>query len=218
MTFPFPMISPGVVAPSISYRTAADDASNASSYSFASQDIGTASGTRTVIVCAVGLTSGGGAATVSSPTIGGVSATVQKTHNGGGGAWSCIFNASVPTGATGTIAFNVTASNRCQIMVWAAYNLTSNTAVVTAGSSSQSASVNMNTVTGDILVVGGYSNDQASPGVTPTGYTERVDAASSEGTAYSGGDFTCVATETPRTITMGWTTLTNGATAAATFR
>jgi hypothetical protein len=219
-TFAFPFVPPAAsTGPSISFRTSSDDGTNGTVYSFASIDIGTASGTRTVIVGAVGLTSGGGTASFSSLSIGGVGATQQKLHSGGGGAFALIFNAAVPTGATGTISYTSSLTlARTQIMVWAAYDLASATAAATAGSSSQSASVNMNTLAGDVLVVVGYSNDQASPGVTPTGYTERVDAASSEGTAYSGGDFTCVANETPRTITMGWTSLTNGATAAASFR
>lgn len=74
-------------------------AGTANPQSFASVNIGTASASRYVIVCA-GQTSNG---PVASMLIGGVTATLAKESGGGGTNRASIWYANVPTGTTATI-------------------------------------------------------------------------------------------------------------------
>lgn len=188
----------GSTPPSISYRTSASD-TTAGSYTFSAQDIGTAGSNRHVIVGILGTSADGDPVTIGACTIGGVAATVAISQAGNAnGHTANLIIAAVPTGATANIV--VVANGpwaNCAIGVWAAYDLTSITAVATAGSTADPTTLNLNTQSGDIVVaVMRATNGTAT---TWTGVTERFDTTV-ETMLYTGGEHTATSTETPRTV------------------
>lgn len=97
------------------YQHKAVDATDASSYSFASVPIGTASATRRVVV-AVALRQSTPAAP-SAVTIGGVTATMDGYKSDGAAVTISLWSAVVPTGTTATVAITCSGSS-CGIGVW----------------------------------------------------------------------------------------------------
>lgn len=112
------------------FQSTAQDLTAQTNYSFASLAIGAASAGRYVLV---GIDIRAGAArTISSVTIGGVSATsVGNVANGNTtlGFWIAL----VPTGTTATVAVNLSgAAARAWVSVWSVVGLSSTTATATA--------------------------------------------------------------------------------------
>jgi hypothetical protein len=110
----------GTAATPFSLTETDDDfsATNASSYSFTSQAIGTADSTRYVVV---GIGQRGAAAeTITAVTIGGVSASsVVDSGAAGDNDVAAIWIAAVPTGTTATIGISLSGTvNNCEIVVW----------------------------------------------------------------------------------------------------
>ncbi len=196
------LMAMGRAIPSISYRDAPGSASDLSTYTFSGVSIGTAGANRHVIVGIMSIDSSLGATGISSVTIGGVTASIQKTYNDADGTYAALTIAAVPTGTTADIVFNMTTTQaRLRIGLWAAYDLTSLTAVAVAQSGDDPSVLNLNVQAGDIVVGVGFNNTAASS--SWTGATERFDA-SLEGTNESGADHTATAAESPRTITLDW--------------
>jgi hypothetical protein len=191
----------------------AADTGNNSTYTFSSQDIGTAAADRYVIVAVSNSSAGSGS--LSSATIAGVSATIlQASANGGGDIATTIIGASVPTGATGSVVVNFgTGQVRCAIGVWAVYGLLSTTPVATASQSGNPGTLNVNTHSGGIVVAAGVSSDAGSS-ATWSGATERYDATT-ELQAESGADYTASSAETPHALSITWTSQTFGGGSAA---
>lgn len=150
MTFPFPFFVPSsAVIPTLSYRTNAVDATNLTTYSFASVDIGTAAANRHVIVGVVSRNASA-ARSVSSATIAGISASIVA-DGVVSNSQAAILIAAVPTGTTGTIDITLSgASERCGIAVWAAYGLLSATPV--ASLNTASGTLDINTSANGIIV------------------------------------------------------------------
>lgn len=222
MTFPFPMMAKSSkAAPSITFQSIAAAAPGSTAVSFTSQSFGAVASNRIIIIALAGIAGGGGSPTWSGVTIGGIAATQQINTNSAAGVSTAIFTAAVPTGSTGTVAATCSvAMTRVGLTIWSAYNLASSgTAANTAGSTAGTASMNINTLAGDVLVVAGHNNNQAAPGATPTGYTERYDSDPlSSGNTWSGGDFTATVSETPRTVTLTWASSGNQTASVASFR
>lgn len=125
----FPIIAPAAAVPvTISYTASAGTNANATAYTFSSQAIGTAASGRKVVVGASCRRSAGAAATVSSLTIGGVSASsvVAAPTDGSNDRPTELWQATVSSGTTGDIVvtWNAAALN-CQIGVWAVYDAAS---------------------------------------------------------------------------------------------
>lgn len=111
------------------YQTNAVDASNLTTYTFSSQAFGTAASNRRIVVGVYGR-QGGSTLSISSVTIGGVSASAVATqtsdtsHN-----LAALYIADVPTGTTGDVVVTWgVAIDRCGIGVWAIYGSGSATA------------------------------------------------------------------------------------------
>ena len=105
------------------------DASDLTTYTFSSQNLGTAAPDRHIIV-GVAARKGGSATTISSVTVGGVSATIvdQYSNSDSNSNISGIAIASVPTGTTGDIVVTFGAQMvRAVIAVYRATNLSSAT-------------------------------------------------------------------------------------------
>lgn len=82
----------------------ASSATDASSYTFSSQSLGAADADRRIFVC-VGSRKTGGATSISSVTVGGISASieVEEQNTGTNTCIAAVVVASVPTGTTGDV-------------------------------------------------------------------------------------------------------------------
>lgn len=157
-----------------SFLQSATDTANATTYTFSSQNLGTADADRYI---AVGIVARGTSpVTVSSATIGGVSATisVQTTNTTPGYNIAAIIIAAVPSGTTGDIVVTFSAGVlRCGI---AAYRLVGIDSITPADTGTSVA--NAPTTSLDIAANGvgiGMAMTQASTTTTWTGLTEDSD-------------------------------------------
>ena len=104
---------------SVSFITSGGDTTNSSSYTFTDVDFGTADSTREIFVLMNWTSSS--SRSISSASIGGVTATVINGSNGTTSGCGMI-HAEVPTGASGTIS--VTMSNTCNSLNYGVYSVT----------------------------------------------------------------------------------------------
>lgn len=112
----------------LTYLQSAEDEADLTTYTFASQNLGTASSDRYIIVGASGRDFGTTAKSITSVTVGGVSATEihQAQGTATGTTVSGLYIAAVPTGTTGDVV--VTFSEvfiKSNIALWAATGLDS---------------------------------------------------------------------------------------------
>lgn len=184
---------------SSTYQTAAVDTTDAASYSFTSQPIGTASASRRVVV-ALGWASGS-AVTLSSVTIGGVSATIDAdTGNATGNRRVYFASAVVPTGTTATVAVTLSGTVvRIGMGLWTLTggSPTGQTAVVI---NAPSGTLTVTTVSGDVVLAAGFSSHTTNS-ITTTwsgaGVTERYDTQiENVFNAHSGADTVATTTST----------------------
>jgi len=194
---------------SVNWQTSATSGASGSSYTFSSQALGSAASDRYVIV-SVGL--GANSATVSSMTIGGVSATSVVAASGGHHNAS-MWIANVPTGTTGDVVLTLSgSSDRATIGVWASYGLASTTAHDTGSSTARPATDTLTTLAGGFAV--GYCCNQDGGTVSWTNATERFDEV--QGQVSSGADATTDGSSLSITATQT-STNTNRAAVFATF-
>lgn len=198
------IINPFLVAttpPSLSYIDSATITTNGSSFTFSSESLGTAGNRWIIVGIAANCVSVSGGSAISSVTIGGITATIAKEQRGGSpgtDATAALAIAYVPTGTTGDIVVTFAASyGTCSITWWAAYDLTSITAVATASSTADPSALNVNTAVGDLVAACVCSMNSVT--VTWTGVTERADFLS-ETQCCGVGDHTATTAETPRTV------------------
>lgn len=111
---------------------AASSTSDLTTYTFSSQAIGTASSTRRVIVaCAGDATTAG--RSLSSATIGGISASINVQVTGGSSNVSAIISATVPTETTASVVLTFSgAMNRAACKVYAVDGLINTNPIDTA--------------------------------------------------------------------------------------
>jgi hypothetical protein len=140
-------------------------------------------GASRVIVCAVHWAEGGFHRSLSSATIGGVSATihVQKGHSGGAtGLGAAIISAAVPSGTSGSVS--VTFSSSITDCLVAAYRVNS-MSISATGSDEAQATTQQLSVTiatpADGIIIAAYtgSTNTVGTGVSWTGVTEQYDTA-----------------------------------------
>lgn len=195
---------------SISFIGTTDDSTNQTTYTFAGAAIGAADATRRVVVAFHWYSTG---ISISSATIGGVSATIHaqvQSSPGTNGGHCGLLSALVPTGTTATIAVTLSgAATRAEIGVFRAINETvaSPFAMATdATISSGHVDPNVNTGNGGwvICCAGLATNGATGATAAFTGVTEDYDAPSAESATrlYSGGHANAMTGETPRTITV----------------
>lgn len=130
--FPFAYPSPAVAgAPTSFYRDSEVQEAGATTYTFTGKAIGPAAANRYVFVATF---QHANTRTVSSLTVGGISATLVKSQ-AGGSLTTELWMANVPTGTTATIVvtWSGSVSIACGIGVWSATGLNSTTAVATGG-------------------------------------------------------------------------------------
>jgi hypothetical protein len=186
---------------SVSYRATYNSTTDASSYTFTSADIGTATD-RSIVVVAIHYRS----SSISSVTVGGVSAT--QVVSVGAGLNTAIYRASGVTGTTANIVVNLSGTaSRCLVAVYALYNLRSNTpydssTTFTLGGTSQTRT--LDTIVDGVIVAAGSAN--ASRTFTWTGATENYDTVIESADSYSGAS----ASATSNTTTTVSLTIAGG--------
>lgn len=197
------------MALTITYTANAQSASDLTTYTFSTQAISTAASNRKVAV--ITYANAGTAATVSSMTIGGVSAT-QVIGVQSGNKTGAIWIADVPTGTTADVVVTWSAGRvRCAIIVFAIYGTFSSTAYDTGSDITMVAgamSDTMNCPAGGVILAG--IGDLAGGSHTATAWTnltERADATHSEGGSFSGASDAFASVQTGLAITA---TMTGG--------
>lgn len=169
----------------VSYQTETFDITNTDTYTFSSQPFGSASSDRIVIVSVLGY--GGSASTISSVTIGGVSATIIRQQSTGTTTLG-IAAAAVPTGTTGNVVavFSATKGD-CAIAVW------SGTGQITAAGVASGSNTDLSEITlasevgGFVVAVCMNINNRTT---TWTGATENFDDNFGESEWHSGASLT----------------------------
>lgn len=162
----------------LTYQSSPAAAGSGATPSFTSVGIGTASASRVVHVL---ITGAAGTRTISSVTIGGVTATQNVVHQSSN-TTAAIYSAQVPTGTTATIAITWSGSQSgTGISVWTSTGLSSATANDAQSTSSNNTNMGLATLASGFLVAGGTFNDNAST-VTWTNATARLNI----GTAFDG--------------------------------
>jgi len=108
---------------SVAFTDSSIDDTNATTYTFTSQALGTAASNRKIVVAANAHTDlGADPVTVSSMTVAGIAASLVVRHQNADRTVE-LWQADVPTGTTGDIVVNLSASSpkRAAIGVWAVY-------------------------------------------------------------------------------------------------
>ena len=206
-SFYAPTVSP---PPTVkTYITGASSSGYTTSYTFSSTSIGTASSDRLVVVVVEGRQAVVDR-TVSSVTIGGVSATIVSATNVSGRYPGCIAYLTVTSGTTADIVvtFSGSTGSGCAIQVYTLTSLSSTTPVDSdqSGTVASPASVTLTTSSQGALIAGVGGNGGATGSISWTGPTEdyevspatgfRVGSASKDNT---GTSETVTATETVAT-------------------
>jgi hypothetical protein len=193
------------------YRANYGTSDNIGSFTVTNADLGNPSSDR-VIVAVLNYWEFDTTVGVSSFTVGGVSMTnrvvVGNLVSGGTGSYvyAAIWSASVPSGATGNISVSFTRGieRGCQIGVWSLYNLASAVpfaTTFTATGGVNPASLTANVQPNDFGVVGASGVYGSSAAFSYANATERYDVRSPD-FARSGADFQATAVQTPRTVTV----------------
>lgn len=171
---PFPYIPPSssVVA---TFTGHAENTANQTTYTFTTQPFSTAAAGRLIVVGFVG--TGTGPFSISSVTIGGVAATLVVAQAFSGSNASAEFwQATVPTGTTGTVAVTwSTGISNCGIGIWALYGART-TPFDTGSSTASPMSDTLNIASGGAALGIAGSLSQTST-YTWANLTERFDTA-----------------------------------------
>jgi hypothetical protein len=183
--------TPGAGPLVIEYLTAAVNATDLTTYTFSTQSLGTAAADRKIVL---GISTRGSAQrSISSVTIGGVTATVLATQSFGGSTFNrmALYVADVPTGATGDVVVTFSGSVlRCGVGLWKvtganSAQLAHDVGAVTGDPSSKTLVVPAN---GGVIAYSFAADGTAPRTVTWTNATERFDAAVEGNMAHSGAD------------------------------
>jgi len=197
------MVNRSVLGPAVcTFLQNTSDLTTQTTYTFAAQNLGTASAER-YIICSIVTRKAGTGGAINTVTIGGISATIvgQVTGTSDGNSMvTGIAIAVVPTGTTGTVVVTLNVAHlRCGIALYAA------TSVGTAAVSEVLTSTATDpTVTLDIPAGGfavGVAGMGASTSATWTGLTETYDDPFQAFCTQSGGALTFAAAQTNLAIT-----------------
>lgn len=200
------------IAPAVlSFLQHTEDTGNVTTYNFAGVNIGTAAADRYVFVAVVHSSSAGTARTISSATIGGISATIVANQAGvahAQGLGAAVIWAAVPTGTTATISITLSGGGgSCNIATYRVTGLVSATehhsqtaALATTGGL---LSLSLN-VPANGFVIAAYNNSANTGSVSWTGVSEDHDAPNSDGSpeTVSFGSLASLSAETGRAISV----------------
>lgn len=195
----------------LSFLQGNTSATDLTTYTFSGENLGTAAGDRYIIV-GVAARAGATGRSISSITVGGVSATISIQGTQDGAAACCVGAlaiAAVPTGTTGDVVVTFSGGMlRCAIQLYRATGLSSATPSDTDSDVSGAANptVNLDVPAGGFAIGSGVSGSSSGGPVTWTGLTEDYDAQiGGEASWSTSASQTFVAAQTGLaiTITMG---------------
>lgn len=154
-----------VVSKTLTFLQGTDEPSNVATYEFVSQNLGAADSGRHIIACVMARK--GSAFTISSVTIGGVSATeVIQVQSATADGLSGIYVANVPTGTTGTVTVVLSSdAARCAISLYSASGITT-TPYDSASSTATAPSATIDVVAGGFAI--GAAESASGTGVSDT--------------------------------------------------
>lgn len=158
------------------YLQGAESSSDLTTYTFSTQNLGVADSARYIIV-GIMARAIGGSTTVSSVTVGGISATLVVEHfnSSSNSDYAGLWIAAVPTGTTGDVVVTFSAGQlRAHIDLWRAVNISSATATDTDKSTASPPSVALDIPAGGFAIGCGCSGAGGSS-CTWTGLTENND-------------------------------------------
>lgn len=186
----------------LSFLQSANSTTDTNAYTFSAQNLGAEASDRYIAVTVNGRKAGA-TTSISSVTIGGVTASiaVQRANTITNTSIAGIVIAAVPTGTTGDIVVTFADTlARCAIGVYRIDNLFSATAYDTDNSVSADPSVGLNVGNPGFAIGTGAASGTGS--VTWTGLTEDYDFISETSTNFTGASLNVTATEANRTITI----------------
>lgn len=194
-----------------SYLQSATSTADTNAYTFSSQSLGDAASDRYIIVTAIARKAGA-AFTLSSITIGGVSATIvrQVTNTVTNSDTAAIVIANVPTGTTGDVVVTwSTTVLRCAIGMWRATSLSSATEHDASTSTAADPTYAIDVPAGGFAIAAGLT--AAATTVTWTGLTEKFDSTLESFVTYTGASDEFATTQTNLTVTMDFGSSTESA-------
>lgn len=183
----------------VSFLQTAFDNASASTYTFASQNLGTADSGRYIVVGC----SGRVGSAISSITVAGATATIVETTNPGGANIYGLAIAYVPTGTSGDVVITFGSTQaRCGIAMWRLVNLDSATPHDTLSAVGNDPTGTIDVPDGGVLIA--YSANGGGLSVNSwTGVTEDFDQQYE--LSHSAGSDAFASSETGRTVTVDWT-------------
>lgn len=187
----------------VTYLSLNTDETNGASYTVSGASLGAAASDRYIVII-VSSVSTSGVNSVSSATIGGVSATEVISQSSNPIALA-MFIANVPTGTTGDIVANFGAtSDYHSIAVWSVSGLDSTTAVDSDGNTTASTGVTMTSLDGGVVIGGIFSADPVAVSWSGASedYETTIDSGLREISGASGSTMAAGVTLTP-TLTGG---------------
>lgn len=206
--------------PTLTFLQCTADTTNQTTYTFAAQNTGTASATRSTIVTVYGEDSAN-VFSANTLTVGGDSATRIDGFDGAGVQQaSAVFILSNTAGTSEDIVVTWSeAVSSTVICVWQADDLNAITAVDSVGDGTGGGAMTLDVdTTANSVTVGQCGVGSTGETFTWTGLTERDDSANAE-TASSAADFTeNTSAATPLSVTCNGSGAAGGAGVAATFR
>lgn len=186
----------------LTFLQSANSTADTNAYTFSAQNLGTASADRYIIVSAFGRKAGA-STTISSITIGGVSATIVKqvTNNVTNTDVAGLAIAAVPTGATGDVVVTFGASMvRAAIGLWSATGLVSATPTDTGSSTANAPTYDLDVNANGFAIGAGAT--AANTTASWTELTEDFDAVVESALCYSGASKAYATTQTNKTMTV----------------
>lgn len=209
-----------VALPSLSFAACTASTSDLTTYTFSGHSVG-ALGTDRATVVTVLTQDALDTYNVSSVTIGGDSATEIADTAGAQNKSTALYIMSNAAGTSEDIVVTMSeAVTEAAICVWAAYSLSSLTAVASASASiTGGAAINLNVNTSANGLVFAACSGNAGNTTTWTGLTEAQAEADNESISYSPAHFTeDSSAATPLGVTCDYTGSGTGAGASASFR
>jgi hypothetical protein len=183
----------------------ATSTSFSSGSTFSAVNISTASATRYVVAVFVTRGGGSGSASISSFTIGGVSATAVVNASASADDRVFMYIAAVPTGTTADVTISGSSlGSTAALMLWAVYDLNSATATQTGTSTNADpSSASLNISAGGVAIGGGYTIPVATS-ATWTNLTENFDATFDTNRTYSGASAAFASAQTSLSLSCDW--------------
>ena len=186
-----------LVPVTIAHTATAANSGAASSYTFSSQAFGAANSARRIIVV-VG--HGGSNRTISSMTIGGVSAANIVSNETVNSTDAHMYSAAVPSGTSGNVVINFnTTENRCGIGVFSMIGAASSATTTKSATNTTSNSQTLTVPAGGAALA--YAVGQANNTYTFGGVTESFDAAIAATYTHGGACLAFENAQSPLTVT-----------------